>query len=92
MSFAASAAMEGLDVLLIGPERTETVVLRGSVNPTGGWYSRFYGFKESISTLRSTVECDLPACLVTAIKPCDGQLEIPPESLALIGTETRGLL
>jgi len=91
-ALVASAPVGGLDVMLIGPEGTETAVLRGSANPTGGWYSRSYGLKESVSTLRATVETGLPACFVTALKPSGGELRVPPEILISLAKEGGGLV
>jgi hypothetical protein len=83
-NFTASAAVGDLDVTFLGPEGTETFILRGSVNPTGGWYSRSYGLKEPISTLRATVQTELPTRFVTLVKPRGRDLTIPPETLTSV--------
>jgi hypothetical protein len=68
-----------LDLLLLGSGRAETVVVQGSTDPLGGWYSRLYGLKGPIPTLRSTVETALPCRFLMAVKPKGRDLVIPAD-------------
>jgi len=72
----ALSQASALEAVQPGPIHT---VLRGSMDPICGWYSRYYGFKIPSPTLRGKVRTQLPANVLIGIRPPGQSLELPQD-------------
>ena len=75
---SASCGDLSFDVILLA-NRMETSILRGSLTPPGGWFSRYYGLREPSSTLRCHGRCVPPMVMLAVIKLSGRELTIPQE-------------
>jgi hypothetical protein len=66
------------EVSLLAPGM-DTSVLKGSENPLGGWYSRYYGHRIASTTLRSHGRCVLPRDILLVLKRTGCDLTISQE-------------
>ena len=83
-SLTAEFEVSRLDIGLVSRHPGEASVLQGSMDPMGGWYSRYYGSKVSAPTLTVKTKVQLPATMLAVVKPSDARLILPrdlPETL-----------
>lgn len=66
-----------LEILLLTASPLSPCVLRGSLDPMGGWYSEHYGDKIPTSTLAWSEHICLPACGLMAFKESGRGFLIP---------------
>lgn len=82
-----------LEILILGSIAGEVSVMRGSQDPRGGWYSRYYGVLEAASCIRIRLTSQLPVNTAIVIKPAGKPLELPEEiSRRALNQQTFSLL
>jgi hypothetical protein len=68
---------KALEIVMWSQEACRLSTLHGSTDPRGGWYSRYYGYKEPSLTLIGTFQTVLPAVMAMAIRPLSVGLTMP---------------
>jgi hypothetical protein len=82
-----------LEIICLSHDFQGLQLLYGSMEPMGGWYSRYYGSIQPTTTMLATFEGTLPATALTIIKPSDTALVIPEDmSLPMIADKFADLM
>lgn len=93
ISFTAESDTSCLDIGFLSRQPSDGLILQGSMDPMAGWYSRYYGSKEPAPTLIAKMKVQLPATMLTAIKPAGKRLTLPHDlPQALLGIDMFNLL
>ena len=78
-SFSAWTLNERLEVTIRQSCEADYSILRGSMNPVGGWNSRYYGFRIPSMTLRATMRCRLPANILVKFTAPGQDIQVPDD-------------
>lgn len=82
--FTAVRSDKEIEILFIHSAAATHSLVRGSIRPMAGWYSRYYGCRIPTTTLQSYMKTHLPQVMVFAIKPSGMGISVPENLLSEI--------
>jgi len=82
--FTAELGADRLDINFLSRHPFVASIRQGSLDPIAGWHSRYYGSKAPAPTLMAQMKVQLPATLLTAVKPADEKLSLPRDIPATV--------